>query len=105
MATKFLEATGRKQALGGLPAGERAFETQLGAFLEGSFQRAYRKGVADVSRLFAVATPEEARPFVDALRPLLEDDAAYAAARRRAVDGARAHLAARAGAFDGLLRP
>lgn len=102
-AEKFLRVAELKRTLGTLQAGEKAFETQLAAFLDGSFRAAYDRGVADVSRLFAVATEDEARPFLDKLAPLLEDAAHYAAMRRQAIDGARAHVRDRAGKLDGLV--
>ena len=51
------------------------------------------KGVADAARLFAVATPAEAAPFLERLGRLLDDDAYYADASARAYRAARAHAA------------
>lgn len=100
----FLRTAERKLAeTGTLADADRGLENSVAALLEASFQAAYDRDVANVARLFAVAEPAEAAPFLDLLARLLDDGAFYAAAAARAKASAERHLRDRASRAADLL--
>lgn len=99
-----LGGLGNARASRRLAPEERAVEARLAAHLDPSFEAAFDGlGVAPVSKLFARATPNEAKPFVDRLTRLLGDAAFYEAMATEAKSAAEAHVSDRAGRVLGLL--